>query len=376
MINGHGDDRHCYSPTIHTDFSSNVWFGGTPPELISHLQQNLHLIGNYPEPDAVALRLQLAESHSVEINQVLAFNGSVEAFYTIALAFSKSVSAILVPAFTEYEDACRMHQHIPMFFRNDEAEIVLDSGTNLFWIGNPNNPDGLIFSFQKIEQWLCKHPNIVFVIDEAYAAFIPEFQSTISLTRSYSNLIVVRSLTKCCAIPGLRLGYVVTSDKLADRLRKFQQPWSVNALAQESGKFLIDYLEEHPLNTTMILQLSLDLQRSVSQLDGFQVIPAEAPFFLVEIQSGIAAELKKFLIEKHQVLIRDASNFRGLNERYFRVCTRDKNDNQLLMGGLIDWSTGNTITDSPHARSLGHSPSLHVERGRGESANTLAFKIE
>jgi threonine-phosphate decarboxylase len=338
MINGHGDDRHCYSQAIHTDFSSNVWFGGTPPELIGHLQQNMHLIGNYPEPDAVALRLQLAESHSVEINQVLAFNGSVEAFYTIALAFRKSVSAILVPAFTEYEDACRMHQHIPMFFRNDEAEIVLDSGTNLFWIGNPNNPDGLIFSFQKIEQWLCKHPNIVFVIDEAYAAFIPEFQSAIPLTRSYSNLIVVRSLTKCCAIPGLRLGYVVTSDKLAERLRKFQQPWSVNALAQEAGKFLPGYLKEHPLDSSGIRKSSMKLQQSICQLDGFRVIPSEAPFFLVEIQLGTAAELKEFLIRKHGILIRNACNFRGLNEQHFRVCTRDESDNLLLLEALKTYS--------------------------------------
>jgi len=304
MINGHGDDRHCYSQAIQTDFSSNVWFGGTPPELISHLQQNLHLIGNYPEPDAAELRLQITESHSVEINQVLAFNGSVEAFYTIALAFRESVSAILVPAFAEYEDACRIHQHIPMFFRNDEAEIALDSGANLFWIGNPNNPDGLIFSFQKIEQWLGKYPNTIFVIDEAYAAFIPEFQSTIPLTQNYSNLIVVRSLTKCCAIPGLRLGYVVASDKLAERLRKFQQPWSVNALAQEAGKFLIKDLKTRTIDTLAIQQLSMKLQLSIGHLEYFRVIPSEAPFFLVELQLGTAAELKEFLIRKHGILIR------------------------------------------------------------------------
>jgi len=338
MINGHGDDRHCYSQSIHTDFSSNVWFGGTPPELVSHLQQNLHLIGKYPEPDAAELRLQIAESHSVEISQVLAFNGSVEAFYTIALAFRESVSAILIPAFTEYEDACRMHQHIPVFFRNNEAEIALDSGTNLFWIGNPNNPDGLIFSFQKIEQWLGRYPNTVFVIDEAYAAFIPEFESAISLIRSYSNLIVVRSLTKCFAIPGLRLGYVVASNKLTERLQKFQQPWSVNALAQEAGKFLPGYLKEHPLDNSGIRKGSTELQQSISQLDNFRVIPSEASFFLVELQLGTAAELKEFLIREHGILIRDASNFRGLNEQHFRICTRDENDNRLLINGLIDWN--------------------------------------
>lgn len=353
MISGHGDDRYQYAQTLRADFSSNVWFGGTPPELISHLQQNLHLIGNYPEPDAAGLCRGISDWHNVNPNQVLAFNGSVEAFYTLAFAFRESGSAILYPAFAEYEDACRIHQHQLQFFRSDEAESALKSGTNLLWIGNPNNPDGHIFSFQEIEGWLGKHPNTVFVVDEAYAGMVPGFASSISLTQNYPNLIVVRSLTKCCAIPGLRLGYVVASEKLANRVRKFQQPWSVNALAQEVGKFLIDYSEEHPLDTTTILQLSIDLQRSVGQLGGFQVIHSEAPFFLVEMQSGIAAELKKFLIEKHQVLIRDAFNFRGLGPNYFRICTRSESDNRLLVEGLKDWSTNNRIKfkQSPHLLS-------------------------
>lgn len=334
MISGHGDDRYRYPKKVKADFSSNVWFGGTPPELISHLQQNLQLIGNYPEPDADGLCRKIASAHGVNPDQVLAFNGSVEAFYTVALAFREAVSGLLYPAFSEYEDACRMHKHVPVFFRSDESENALKSGVNLVWTGNPNNPDGHIFSFREIEGWLEKYPKTVLVIDEAYAAFIPEFQSAIPLTKAYPNLIVIRSLTKCCTIPGLRLGYVIAPEKLANRLRKFQQPWSVNALAQEAGKFLMDYLEEHPLNTQTIRKLSQNFQQSVNQLDGFRVIPSATPFFLVEMQSGTAAGLKQFLLGEHGILIRDASNFRGLNERYFRVCTRDENDNLLLLAAL------------------------------------------
>jgi len=334
MINGHGDDRHLFQTMLRTDFSSNVWFEGTPPELICHLQQNLHLIGNYPEPDASDLCRRIAIFHEVNPDQVLAFNGSVEAFYTVAMAFRKAVSAILYPAFSEYEDACRLHRHIPSFFRNEETARALNSGANLFWIGNPNNPDGHIFSFQEIKEWLIKYPNTIFIIDEAYAAFIPEFQSTIPLTKKYPNLIVICSLTKCCAIPGLRLGYVVTSVELAERLRKFQQPWSVNALAQEAGKFLIGHLSDHPVDARTNRQLSMELQQSIGEIAGFRVIPARTPYFLVEMLSGTAAELKEFLIQEHGILIRDASNFRGLNERFFRVCTRSKEDNQLLIAGL------------------------------------------
>jgi threonine-phosphate decarboxylase len=344
MMAGHGDDSFRLEIPIKADFSSNVWFGGTPPELLSHLRQNLHLIGNYPEPDAADLFREIAGMHGVNPGQALAFNGSVEAFYTIALAFRQAVSSILVPAFAEYEDACRMHNHQLQFFRKKEWEPALKPGPNLIWMGNPNNPDGHIYSISSIEQALKTYPNTVFVVDEAYAAFIPEFQSAISLTQSCSNLIVVRSLTKCCAIPGLRLGYVVASAKIAERLRKFQQPWSVNALAQEAGKFIAGHPALFSPDTLLLRQLSSDLQRAIGQSDGFRVVSSGAPFFLIEMQAGTAAQLKRFLLDKHGILIRDAANFRGLGPNYFRVSALLANDNQLLLNGLSDWK-GDRVKD-------------------------------
>jgi threonine-phosphate decarboxylase len=334
MISGHGDDSFRLKIPILADFSSNVWFGGTPPELISHLQLNIQQIGNYPEPDAGELSQKIAGYHRVNPAQVLAFNGSVEAFYTIALAFREKHSTIFSPAFAEYEDACRMHNHQISFFTSAESLNDSVKEADLCWLGNPNNPDGHIFQFAEIFEFLKRNPQTILVIDEAYAGFIPGFQSVIELTAKFENLIVIRSLTKCCAIPGLRLGYVVTSAKLSERLRKFQQPWSVNALAQEAGKFLMEHLKVHFFDAQSIQQLSMNLQQSIGEISGFKVIPAQTPYFLVEMQSGTAAELKEFLIQKHGILIRDASNFRGLNERHFRVCTRNENDNQLLIEGL------------------------------------------
>ena len=249
------------------DFSSNVWFGGPSPGLIRHLQQNMRLIGNYPEPDAVELCMKIADYHQVKSSQVVVFNGSVEAFYTIALAFRAKNSAILSPTFAEYEDACLMHQHQVSFFSSDQPLPAFD----LCWIGNPNNPDGHIFSFSEIEAFLGQHPETILIVDEAYAGFIPEFRSAIDLTERFENLVVVRSLTKCCCIPGLRLGYVVASEKLASTFRKFQQPWSVNVLAQIAGKFLIENDIPSLLNSVEIMKLSQNLQASIDQLGGFRV---------------------------------------------------------------------------------------------------------
>ncbi len=333
MITGHGDDSFRLKSPIKADFSSNVWYGGTSPALIGYLQQNICQIGNYPEPDAASFCRSAAQAHSVAEDRLLAFNGSVEAFYTIALAFRGKHSALLSPAFAEYEDACRLHEHQMSFFTSEEKLQTAD----LCWIGNPNNPDGHIFSHTEIECFLIEHPETVLVVDEAYAGFIPEFRSAIELTEKFENLIVVRSLTKCCAIPGLRLGYVIASEMLAAKLRRFQQPWSVNALAQLAGKFLIENGIPNQFDQPEIMRLSQDLQESIHQLNGFRVVRSQAPFFLVEMQTGTAAGLKEFLIQEHGILIRNASNFRGLNERFFRICTRSEADNAILLKGLAEY---------------------------------------
>lgn len=337
MITGHGDDRYQYQKPVCADFSSNVRMGGTPPELISHLRENLDLIGNYPEPDAAELCREMAALHQVNSNQVLAFNGSVEAFYTIALAFRNSVSGVLYPAFAEYEDACQIHEHQLQFFRSTEWGHALKAQTDLLWIGNPNNPDGHVFTFSEIEKALEACPRTTFVVDEAYAGLVAGFESAVALTTGYSNLIVVRSLTKCSAIPGLRLGYVLASEQLTARLRDFQQPWSVNALAQETGKFIARNPGLFSPDTQLIRQLSSGLQQAIGQLGSFRVIPSGAPFFLTEMQTGTAAQLKRFLLDRHGILIRDASNFRGLGPNHFRVSALSAEDNQLLLNGLSDW---------------------------------------
>lgn len=341
MIDGHGDDSFRLKIPIKANFSSNVRYGGPSPELLRHLQQNIQQIGNYPEPDAGGLCWNIAGYHRVKPAQVMAFNGSVEAFYTIALAFRAKHSAILSPAFAEYEDACLMHNHRISFFSSHEVFQTAD----LCWMGNPNNPDGHIFSRSEIERFLNEHPETIMVVDEAYAGFIPEFRSAIELTDRFVNLIVVRSLTKCCAIPGLRLGYAIMSENIATKLRKFQQPWSVNVLAQLAGKFLIENDIPNQLDQPEIRRLSQCLQKSINQLRGFRVVRSEAPFFLVEMETGTAAQLKKDLVCEHGVLIRDAANFRGLNERFFRVCAQSEADNQLLLEVLRKYSITNNQSE-------------------------------
>ncbi len=338
MLNGHGDDRYQFSQTITADFSSNVWFEGPQPALLEHLQQRMATIGNYPEPDAGTLRRKIARNHKVGLEQVLTFNGSVDAFYTLALAFQSARSAILIPGFAEYEDACRLHNHRLSFFRENEIQEALSQKPDLCWIGNPNNPDGHVFSFQELAQFISGNQHTVLVIDEAYAELFPDFEPMIPFTKNLPNLVVVRSLTKSFAIPGLRLGYTIASPGISARLARFQQPWAVNSLAQEAGCFILGHWNQLAPDARQIQQLSKELQMAVQQIPGFRVCPSNGSFFLIEMIGHPASQLKQFLIEKHGLLIRDAGNFRGMTENFFRISAQSPENNQRLVAALNDWN--------------------------------------
>ncbi len=334
MIHGHGDDQYNFSFKLKADFSSNVRFDGCPNQLLEHLKDRLHLISNYPEPDGLSLKKQIAQKHRLGPNQVLLCNGSSDGFYQIAQSFSGKRSAILYPSFSEYEDASQMHNHNLSFFTKEEFQKKSFKNVDLVWLGNPNNPDGHIFEIDLIRRQLDSNPNSTFIIDEAYIDLCMNTSSAIQLLNEFDNLVVCRSLTKTYGIPGLRLGYLVSSLVTSEKLNQHSKPWSVNSLAIEAGKFILQNKDQLKPDLDEICRLGKKLQDEINMLEDVTVVDSETGFFLVRIENRKASDLKKYLLEKHQILIRDVSNFRGLNEKYFRIGIQKKEKNDLLFNAL------------------------------------------
>lgn len=334
MIHGHGDDQYNFTFELKANFSSNVRFDGCPDELLGHLKEQLPLISHYPEPDGFSLRKLIAQKHQVEPGQVLLCNGSSDGFYQIAQGFTGKRSAILYPSFSEYEDACKIHNHDLSFFTKKEFIKRSFNPINLVWLGNPNNPDGHVFEIDLIRKQLASNPNTIFIIDEAYMDLCINASSAIYLFKEFDNLIVSGSLTKTYGIPGLRLGYLLSSIEIVKKLNPYSKPWSVNSLAIEAGKYILQHEDRLQPDIKEVCRLSKELQGQISMIGGMTVAGSEAGFFLVRMQNRKASELKKYLLEKHNILIRDASNFRGLDEQYFRIGIQEKEKNVLLVDGL------------------------------------------
>lgn len=335
MLNGHGDDLHNYAD-IRYNFSSNVYYKGCSSELIQSLEKTLEKsVNNYPSPTAEELSVLASERYGMKSDNFLFFNGATEAFYTIAHIFKNQTVTIFAPTFAEYEGSCNVHDlDIYWKLRNEFNQPIQ---TALAFVCNPNNPDGEIVQTEEIEVFLRRNKETTLVVDEAYIEFTNSIQSVIHLCEQYENLIVVRSLTKVFAIPGLRLGYVVSNPKMIARLSAKKMPWSVNALALKAGEYIFEKYDHLSFSITDLLGEMQQFLQKISDIDWLEVYPTNTTYVLIQLKKGTAAKLKDYLAKEHKILIRDATNFTKLKGESIRLSLQSKEVNDVLINALRQW---------------------------------------
>ncbi|MBA0883437.1 pyridoxal phosphate-dependent aminotransferase [Flavobacterium undicola] len=339
MILGHGDDGYLHHETIKANFSSNVFYEGLPKGLKEFLSLHWEKLTRYPEANAESLQEAVAHWHQLESQQILITNGATEAFYLIAHYLQKKSATIIIPSFAEYEDACRVHNVPTEFMEWSAVNETSRFNTKAVFFGNPNNPTGLIFPKKMLHSLLENNPNTLFVIDEAYVDFTSNVITMVNEINNFTNLLLVKSLTKTYSIPGLRLGYIISQKQNIQAIQLAKMPWSVNTMAIEAGKFIVENAADITLPLKRLLADTTELMSSLQQIENIEVYPTTTNFFLCQTKVKTAAELKKQLLNEHQLLIRDASNFKGLSPYHFRIATQTPEQNQLLIDAISQWTT-------------------------------------
>lgn len=340
MINGHGDDAYAYDAAITANFSSNVCPDIDLSGLKAHLRACLDTLGSYPEPEPYTLEARLADRFRLPKGGVCVTNGATEAIYLLAQTFRGSGSAVVQPTFSEYADACRMHAHtVKTLYAlpGPREQYRLPEGVGMLWLCNPNNPTGLVTDREILTRVVERNPQVCFVIDQSYEAFTLERLWTPAEAAAFPNVLLLHSLTKRYAVPGLRLGYVTGVPSLLQRLRANRMPWSVNQLAIQAGMYLLDHPEEAPMEVEPYLRETRRLRQRLESLGAVEVWDTQTHFLLARLRVGRAAALKDYLAKEHGLLIRDASNFEGLDDCFFRIATQRPEENDRLVAAIAQW---------------------------------------
>ncbi|OJJ15019.1 hypothetical protein BKI52_39830 [marine bacterium AO1-C] len=339
MLYGHGDDAYLQSNTIVANFSTNVYDAPEPQGLKEHLWKNWEVANHYPEVLAESLREKIAHHHKLPAPNVLVLNGAEEGIHLVARMLPEQTTTICIPTFAEYADACQMYGH-KLTFAPWQQLPDWEFTTSLAFICNPNNPTGVAIKVELIESLLKRFPKTLFCIDEAFIDFTEAIDSHIPLLAKYENLMVLKSLTKNFSIPGLRLGYLLAAPQVIRQMQAVKVAWSVNALAIEAGKYIFDQCMHQPiLPIEAMLQERAQWQAVLQTIPGFKWYPTNTHFFLGEIVGDTAANLKAYLMNNHQLLIRDAANFQGLTKHHFRIASLSPEKNQLLTQALKTWAS-------------------------------------
>ena len=333
MINGHGDDTYLYKD-IRINFSSNIYNQFDHEGLFCHLADQLDKVVSYPEPTPLSLETELAMMLSLRPEQVCVTNGATEAIYLIAQTFRRNKSAILTPTFAEYADACRMHEHqLCNIFTIDE----IPERAETLWLCCPNNPTGTVIPKEELVKAIETHPAVTFIIDASYAPFTQQPLITPAEAVTMPNVIMLHSMTKEFAIPGLRLGYITACEDLLHSIRLQRMPWSVNQVAIDAGHYLLMHQDEYQFDVKALMDEREHTASALQALGVIEVWPSDTHILLCKLRMGRASALKDYLAREEGILIRDASNFAGLDDTFFRIAVQSREENEQLIKGIINW---------------------------------------
>lgn len=314
------------------NFSSNIYQRADLTDLKDYLATRLDAIGNYPEPEPRTLEALIAEKLEIPADMVMVTNGANEAIYLIAQLYRHWASVIPQPTYNEYADACRMFGHTISYDRNDELNILPED--RIYWLCNPDNPTGNVLLKSLITHIIRKHPRYLHVIDQSYADYTLQPMLEPKEMLDCYNVMILQSLSKKYCVPGLRLGYLTASPIIIDRLRDIRQPWTVNALAIEAGKWLIENDPKMLPDLKEYLDEAQRVKQELSEIEGLMVMDTQTHYMLANIDWATSLELKNWLIEKHGILIRDASNFHSLDDHCFRVAAQTPEENDALISAI------------------------------------------
>jgi len=318
------------------------------PEMLRDLQANLpSLIKSYPSSNPLISQKNLAEVLDVNPEHLVIGNGASELITFINEHLIDHI-AVPVPTFGEYIEKLKDQRDAELYFLRPEDAYQLHLEDYLSWVHerhlsallviNPGNPTGQLIAVDEMVDFLRRAKDMeLVVVDESFIDFSGDpIPSLLHLADQFSNLLIVRSMSKHCGVPGLRLGYCYSENLyLLNRLRRFIPTWNVNTL----GEYFLSLLPAtnaayHEARKRLMSDVRC-LYEALQSVPGIRVYPTGANFVLIKILGGMSAtEIQTRLLEEHQMYVRDCSNKVGMDNYHIRVASQGREKDARLAEAL------------------------------------------
>ena len=341
----HGGD--IYSNKIEYDFSVNINPNGCPQQLIDAMKDSFTSISHYPDPEQKRARMSLAELEGVTPDSIICGNGASELIMTAVRSINPKKALLVSPGFYGYRHAlnaipeCNITEYILKeedFLLTEDILNYLTPDMDLLFLTNPNNPTGKNIDSTLLERILaqCESIDCTVILDECFLRLSDNCHSFKSSVDKYSNLYVIDAFTKLFACPGIRAGYLVSNADHINYVKNYLPEWNLSIHSEE---LLVEGVK--------VLQETDYLERSI------ETIKRERDYLQKELDCAVRSDTNFLLIKsyfdnkifntnlysellKHNILIRDCSNFSGLGVGWYRIAVKSHNENMLLIETIKD----------------------------------------
>ena len=333
------------------DFSASINPLGPSSQVWKAITSARHLLSHYPDPHCWDLRQALATFWRIDSEQIVVGNGSMELIDVLPRALGLHRLLVVQPTFSEYAAAMgraggqaislfanRSHQYaLPIERLRRVMETGRSDGRSIdgIIICHPNSPTGQACSAEDIARLapLAGRQGLWLVIDEAFVDYCPE-RSVLPHAASWPHVVVLRSMTKFYALPGLRVGYAVSTLTVAKRLRRQLPPWSISVMGQIAASAALGDAAHAQKSLRFMARERERLKGLFAALPGCSVLPTYANYFLMELPRGWHAREVVEQLRKEGLLIRDCSSVPGCNTRSIRLAVRSPQENDRLIQAL------------------------------------------
>ena len=338
------------------DFSANINPLGPPRGVLVAIENALNAVSLRVYPDTHAFVRSITDKYRLMADEIVIGSGAASLIFAVMHAVLPKRALLLEPAFGEYPRACRaVNVEVTTSLLTEEGGFTPDfpglvravkrGRFDLVILNTPHNPTGALYRRDALLSLIdvAEAHDTVVMLDEAFIDYASQ-ESFVSLAPTKPHLIVVRSLTKFYAMPGLRIGYAVCNAMLAATIRSQIDPWSVSTVALEAGRAALgadDFGVESLRVNARAREEFADALRGV----GLHVFPSAANFLLAKLPHGSGEALQKWL-ELERILIRTCESFDGLGDTFVRLAVRSSSENMRLVSLIEQWLKGNA--EAPH----------------------------
>ncbi len=263
-------------------------FGPLPSvaKAISHAADGIH---RYPDNGGVALIEALASRHNVPPGHIALGCGSVGVTQQLLAAAAEPGTEVLYAwrSFEAYPTLADLSgaQSVRVALRGDRHDLdamaaAVTPRTRIIFVCNPNNPTGTVVHADELKEFCDRvPPDCLVVLDEAYSEYVrdPSVPDGLQVYRDRPNVAVLRTFSKAYGLAGLRVGFLIGHEPVAEAVRKTMLPFTVNALAQTAA---LASLAAEPELLARVDQVVAERGRVRDELlaQGWAVPPTEANF--------------------------------------------------------------------------------------------------